>query len=59
MPALLTPAQAALATVDGFRKRVNFEIHYPKRFTRVMKLLALLPYGLYFPAGAPPDRRLT
>ena len=48
MPALLTPAQAALATVDGFR-RGNFEIHYPKRFTRVMKLLALLPYGLYFP----------
>lgn len=48
MPALLTPAQAALATVDGFR-RGNFEIHYPKRFTRVMKLLALLPYALYFP----------
>jgi short-subunit dehydrogenase len=48
MPALLTPTQAALATVDGFR-RGNFEIHYPKRFTRVMKLLALLPYALYFP----------
>jgi len=48
MPALQTPEQAAIATVDGFR-RGNFEIHYPKRFTRLMKLLALLPYGVYFP----------
>ena len=48
MPALLTPEQAALATVDGL-KTGKFEIHYPKRFTRVMKLLALLPYRLYFP----------
>jgi NAD(P)-dependent dehydrogenase (short-subunit alcohol dehydrogenase family) len=48
MPALLTPAQAALATVDGL-KSGNFEIHYPKRFTRVMKSLALLPYRWYFP----------
>jgi len=48
MPALLSPEQAALATVDGL-KAGKFEIHYPKRFTRVMKLLALLPYGLYFP----------
>lgn len=54
MPALLTPEEAALATVDGFRTG-KFEIHYPKRFTRVMKLLALLPYGLYFPLV----RRLT
>ncbi|MBL8393892.1 MAG: SDR family NAD(P)-dependent oxidoreductase [Candidatus Accumulibacter sp.] len=54
MPALLTPEAAALATVDGLRTG-NFEIHYPKRFTCVMKLLALLPYGLYFPLV----RRLT
>jgi short-subunit dehydrogenase len=54
MPALLTPEAAALATVDGFRTG-KFEIHYPKRFTRVMKFLALLPYGLYFPLV----RRLT
>jgi short-subunit dehydrogenase len=54
MPALLTPEQAALATVDGL-KTGKFEIHYPKRFTCVMKLLALLPYGLYFPIV----RRLT
>ena len=48
MPALLTPEQAAVATVDGF-KSANFEIHFPKRFTRVMKLFALLPYRWYFP----------
>ena len=54
MPALLTPGDAALATVDGL-KTGKFEIHYPKCFTRVMKLLALLPYGLYFPLV----RRLT
>lgn len=54
MPALLTPEQAALATVNGFM-RPNFEIHFPKRFTRVLKLLALLPYRWYFPL----IRRLT
>jgi len=48
MPALLTPEQAALATLDGFRTG-GFELHYPKRFTRVMKLLSLLPYAWYFP----------
>ena len=48
MPALLTPEQAALAAVDGFRSGA-FEIHFPKRFTRVLKLMALLPYRWYFP----------
>ena len=54
MPALQTPEQAAKATVAGFA-RPNFEIHYPKRFTRIMKLLTLLPYRWYFPV----IRRLT
>lgn len=48
MPALLTPEQAATAAVDGF-KTGGFEIHFPKRFTRMMKLLSLLPYRWYFP----------
>ena len=48
MPALLTPEQAASAAVDGFRK-ANFEIHFPKRFTLLMKLFAHLPYRWYFP----------
>ena len=47
MPALQTPAQAAAAIVDGFA-RGDFEIHFPKRFTRVLKLLQLLPLRLYF-----------
>ena len=54
MPALLTPEQAALAMIGGFRKG-HFEIHFPKRFTRMMKLLSLLPYRWYFPLV----RRLT
>ena len=48
MPALMTPAAAALATVNGF-KRGKFEIHFPKRFTLFMKFMALLPYRWYFP----------
>lgn len=48
MPALMTPEQAAGATLDGFATG-NFEIHFPKRFTRVLKLLSLLPYRWYFP----------
>ena len=47
MPALQTPAQAAEAIVDGFA-RGDFEIHFPKRFTCVLKLLQLLPRRLYF-----------
>jgi NAD(P)-dependent dehydrogenase (short-subunit alcohol dehydrogenase family) len=48
MPGLITPQEAALATLQGW-ERGEFEIHYPKRFTRWMKLLRLLPYGWYFP----------
>ena len=49
MPALISPAQAAEAMLDGWA-RGQFEIHFPKRFTRMMKLMRLLPYRLYFPA---------
>ena len=54
MPALITPDEAAKAIVQGWA-RGEFDIHFPKRFTRVMKLLRLLPYGLYFAAV----RRIT
>ncbi len=47
MPALITPDQAAQAIVQGWA-RGDFEIHFPKRFTRVMKCLRWLPYRLYF-----------
>lgn len=49
MPALITPKEAAKSIVQGWEKG-EFEIHFPKRFTRVMKLLRLLPYRLYFAA---------
>jgi len=49
MPALMTPEAAATAAVDGLAAG-KFEIHFPKRFTLVLKALSLLPYGLYFPA---------
>ncbi len=48
MPGLITPEQAAQAMLAGWA-RGDFDIHYPKRFTRWMKLLRLLPYRLYFP----------
>jgi NAD(P)-dependent dehydrogenase (short-subunit alcohol dehydrogenase family) len=48
MPALLTPEQAAEEIVAGFRTG-HFEIHFPKRFTRIIKLLAHLPYAWSFP----------
>jgi len=47
MPALITPEQAADAMLDGLA-RGHFEIHFPKRFTRAMKLLRLLAYRPFF-----------
>ncbi|MFM6986280.1 MAG: SDR family NAD(P)-dependent oxidoreductase [Hydrogenophaga sp.] len=49
MPALITPEQAAQAMLDGWSAGA-FDIHYPKRFTRWMQLLRVLPDRLYFPA---------
>lgn len=48
MPALILPEEAADATLRGL-ERGEFETHYPKRFTRWLKVLRLLPYRLYFP----------
>ena len=47
MPALITPAQAAQAILQGWAAGA-FEIHFPKRFTLWLKLLQLLPYRLSF-----------
>lgn len=47
MPALISPQQAAEEIIAGFG-RGSFEIHFPRRFTYWLKLLRLLPYGLYF-----------
>ncbi|MGZ5572223.1 MAG: SDR family NAD(P)-dependent oxidoreductase [Usitatibacter sp.] len=54
MPALISPEEAAAEILAGL-ERGEFEIHFPRRFTRVLRMLRLLPYSLYFPA----IRRLT
>ncbi len=45
MPALRTAEQAAESIVRGF-ERGRFEIHFPRRFTIVIKLLRVLPQRL-------------
>ena len=47
MPALIQPVQAAQAMLDGWA-RGQFELHFPRRFTHLLKALRLLPYRLYF-----------
>jgi short-subunit dehydrogenase len=49
MPHLIDADQAAREIVAGI-ERGDFEIHFPKAFTRLLKLLRLLPYRLYFAA---------
>lgn len=48
MPALISASEAAKRIVEGFASG-RFEIHFPRRFTLVLKLLSLLPRRLYFP----------
>ena len=48
MPALIEADEAAREILAGL-ERGAFEIHFPRRFTRVMKALALLPAALYLP----------
>ena len=49
MPALITPEQAAQEILKGWAQG-EFEIHFPKRFTRWVKALQLLPYPAFFAA---------
>ena len=49
MPALIKPEEAAREMLAGWAAG-DFEIHFPKRFTRFLKLLSHLPDGLYFQA---------
>ena len=46
MPAVITPEQAANSILKGLAKG-QFEIHFPKRLSLLLKLLGLLPIGLY------------
>lgn len=48
MPNLITAEEAAREIIGGLAAG-EFEIHFPKAFTRKLKLLRMLPYRLYFP----------
>jgi len=48
MPALISVDEAAREILAGIERGL-FEIHFPRRFTRVLKALNLLPYRAYFP----------
>ena len=47
MPMMISAEAAARYLERGMRRKA-FEIHFPKRFTWLMKLLRSLPYSLYF-----------
>lgn len=47
MPMIIEAEDAAKALAYGLRTR-KYEVHFPKKFTILVKLLALLPYSLYF-----------
>jgi short-subunit dehydrogenase len=47
MPHLISADEAAREILAGLRAG-DFEIHFPRAFTRQLKLLRLLPYRLYF-----------
>jgi NAD(P)-dependent dehydrogenase (short-subunit alcohol dehydrogenase family) len=49
MPALISPEEAATEILAGWANG-EFEIHFPKRFTRAMKTMQAMPYGLFFSA---------
>jgi len=49
MPALIPADEAARLTLKGIADG-EFETHFPKRFTNVMRLLRTLPYPAYFAA---------
>ena len=47
MPALISAEEAANEILMGIQKG-EFDIHFPKRFSRFLKFLRILPYPMYF-----------
>lgn len=47
MPHLIEPEQAASEMIRGYEQG-EFEIHFPRAFTRQLKFMRHLPYSLYF-----------
>ena len=48
MPMIKSPEFAAEQIYIGLVKKKGFEIHFPKAFTFIMKLLSILPSCIYF-----------
>ena len=48
MPMIKTPEFAAEEIYLGLIKKKGFEIHFPKAFTFMMKILSMLPSSIYF-----------
>ena len=48
MPFLKTPEFAANKIYSGLVNGSSFEIDFPKELTLILKLLKILPNGLYF-----------
>lgn len=47
MPALISAEEAAEEILTGIQDG-EFDIHFPKRFSRFLKFLRILPYPIYF-----------
>jgi short-subunit dehydrogenase len=47
MPHLIEPEEAAREMIAGYEQG-DFEIHFPRAFTRQLKFMRHLPYSLYF-----------
>ncbi len=48
MPMLKSPEYAAEKIFIGLTTKNNFEIHFPKPFTYLMKIIKILPYTIFF-----------
>ena len=48
MPMIKSPEFAAQQIFNGLVKEKGFEIHFPKAFTFIMKLLSVIPSSIYF-----------
>ncbi|PIR37466.1 MAG: short-chain dehydrogenase [Alphaproteobacteria bacterium CG11_big_fil_rev_8_21_14_0_20_39_49] len=47
MPMIVSPQKAAKFIIDGLNKN-KFEIHFPKTFTFLLKIVSILPYTIKF-----------
>ena len=48
MPMIKSPEFAADKIYDGIVNKKNFEMHFPKSFTILMKILKFIPNKIYF-----------